>query len=169
MLTAKQEAFCLKIIEGLSQTEAYEAAYGPSDAKPASIKKMAGKVASRSAVQARIGFLRGAVAETVVKKALYTLEDALAEADSHIELARDEGQASAAVAATTLKAKLVGLLVEKKEISHKGPLDTQDMAELEAIRDEANRRLAAAKAADDLTGTTTVLAVAPRPQRKTIA
>ena len=103
-------------------------------------------------IATRIADLRGAVTAVVVKKAAYARQDAMDEAAGALELANDRGQASAAVAAITLRAKLSGHLSEKKE-EHASPLTELEVADLLLLRDELVAKLKRAKEAIALEGT----------------
>lgn len=162
MLTAKQEGFCLGIAKGLSQSDAYRAVVDCEGLKPDVVEKRAARLAKHSSVVARIGVLRGSVAAAVVQEVVYSVQDALREADEAAALAHTMGQASAAVAAVTLKAKLTGHLVEKKEILNKSPLDGQDTVALAKLRDEINERIARANEAAELIGGAAAQALPPR-------
>jgi hypothetical protein len=62
-LTAKQEAFCQGIADGLGQADAYRAAYDAEDMKDNTIYPLASKLMKNSKVTARIAELREAVQE----------------------------------------------------------------------------------------------------------
>ena len=72
---------------------------------------------------------------------MYGLPQAIAEAETARLAALAAGQTSAAVAATTLKSKLMGLLVERKEVTQKGPLEETDVDKLQEIKDVVDARL----------------------------
>jgi hypothetical protein len=57
MLTPKEEAFCLAIVEGLSKSDAYRKAYKPQRAKPKTIHEKASRMMARGKVRARISEL----------------------------------------------------------------------------------------------------------------
>lgn len=62
-LTAKQEAFCQGIADGLGQADAYRAAYDAEGMKDNTIYPLASKLMKNSKVTARIAELREAVQE----------------------------------------------------------------------------------------------------------
>lgn len=130
-LTAKQEAFAQGVANGATLTAAYSAAHGMSPDDP-SIKKCSSYSARSPRVAARIGELRNVLAAKLAKRVAYGIEDAMKEAQAALELATDKGNAGAAVAAIQLRAKLMGLLVEKREV-RSGPLDGMRPDELEAM------------------------------------
>ena len=69
-LTAKQEAFCQGIADGLGQADAYRAAYDAEGMKDNTIYPLASKLMKNSKVAARIAELR----ETVQEKQLWSRE-----------------------------------------------------------------------------------------------
>lgn len=62
-LTAKQEAFCQGIADGLGQAEAYRAAYDAEGMKDNTIYPLASKLMKNSKVTARIAELKSQVQE----------------------------------------------------------------------------------------------------------
>ena len=130
-LTAKQEAFCHAIVSGMTQADAYRSAFNASKMKAATIQEAASRLMADSKVSARVAELRA----PVVEKLQYNLEQAMLEAAEAFEVSRSKENGGAMVAAVTLRAKLNGLLVERKEI-RTGPLDGLEHDQLKAI-DEA--------------------------------
>ena len=61
VLTRKEEAFCLAIVEGLSQSDAYRKAYKPQRAKVKTIHEKASRIMGRGKVQARVAELMAPV------------------------------------------------------------------------------------------------------------
>ena len=112
-LTDKQELFARGLFRGLSNSDAYREAY------PASLKwqhhalhNKASLLSKHGGVQVRLTQLR-----LPVERALqYTVVEAMEEALQAFEVARQEGSGSGMVAAATLRSKLHGLLVEKREV-----------------------------------------------------
>lgn len=152
-LTGRQEVFCRKVaLENMTQRAAYSCAYEAGTKTEAAIDKLASSVASHPEVIARIEVLRQGATAAAIKTAGYSLAQAITEAEEARQDAKGNGQSSAAVAAVTLKAKLSGLLVEKKEVTTRGPLDDQDVAGLVAIRDEVNAKLQRAREALEMSG-----------------
>lgn len=140
-LTLKQEAFAVRVgTEGLADTEAYKLTYDCTRLEPEQIKRRAYDLVLSPIVAERIRALRGAMQATAVRKAGYTLADAILEAEALREAAVESKSFAAATSAATLKAKLAGHLVEKKEIKF-GQLEQADVEELEALRDELRKRL----------------------------
>jgi hypothetical protein len=90
-LTAKQEAFCQGIADGLGQADAYRAAYDAEGMKDNTIYPLASKLMKNSKVAARIAELR----ETVQEKQLWSREMSI----KALVQAYKEGSGSVKVAA----------------------------------------------------------------------
>ncbi len=109
------ELFAQRLAEGKTATEAYQlAGFRPS-------RKNASRLRAKEDIAARVFEIQGAgakSAEISVASLLAELEDARAKATTL-------GQLSAAVRATSEKAKISGLLVERQqvEITHTDPYD----------------------------------------------
>jgi phage terminase small subunit len=133
-LTAKQEAFAQAVAAGKSQSDAYrEAGYGPNmTAKQ--VHEEACKLAANPKLVQRIAELRKPVIEEVQRQVKYDLFQAMKEAEEAFEVAKLKQNGGAMTAAATLRAKLNGLLVEKREI-RTGPLDDLGRDELKQLRD----------------------------------
>ena len=106
---ARREAFARAVAAGASATDAYEQAGYRRD------NGAACRLAQKPDVAARIAELQAIAAE----KAAVTIESIAAELEAARQLAMTKDQASAAVQASMGKAKLFGLLVEKRQ--HSGP------------------------------------------------
>lgn len=111
-LTAKQETFCQSIIAGMSQADAYRKSYSAESMKPETVQKRASELMKNGAVRGRVDELR----KPVVEKVQYGLERAMKEAAEAFEVSKAKENGGAMVAAVTLRAKLNGLLVDRKEI-----------------------------------------------------
>lgn len=74
MLTAKQELFVNKIIEGMSQADAYRAAYSTKNMNDKTIHEAASRLASDSKVSARLAELRGQLTKATIMSAQERLE-----------------------------------------------------------------------------------------------
>ena len=113
--TPKEEAFCLAIVEGENQSDAYRmAGYKVDNMKPATIHRTAKRMMDKSKISARIEQLRKPIRErhnVTVDSLLLELEEARKAA-----LGAETPQTSAAVTATMGKAKLCGL--DKQIIDH---------------------------------------------------
>lgn len=127
-LTPKQEAFCLAVVEGKNQTEAYKAVYGVGKQNPATINRHAKKLMDNDKIVARIAELR----QPAIDKAGLTFERHLLNLEELKQLAAAAGQYSAAIAAETNRGKAAGLYTEK--IKHSGNLDVN----LNILADDIN-------------------------------
>ena len=115
-LTVKQESFVQVYIETGSASEAYRQAYAVSaTTKPETVWQSASRLLADQKVTARlIEMQKLAEAQT-----LFAVEQALSEFEEARQLAMDNGQPSAAVAAITGKAKLFGMMADKRYIDHR--------------------------------------------------
>lgn len=106
-LTARQEAFCQTIVNGLNQTEAYKfAGYAIDNKLPATVHQAASRLAANSKVAARILELRSAVRAHSV----WSTERLLAELEANLENAQRDRKFHAANKALWQIGKVTGLL-----------------------------------------------------------
>ena len=131
----KQELFVQHLMKGIPQAQAYEkAGYKPNPGN-------ASELASSEKVSKRLAWLQQRQA---ARKGI-TVETLCDELDRDRELARKLDQPSAAITATMSQAKLMGLLIDRKETGAAGEfakLTTEelrqqleaDLAALEAMR-----------------------------------
>lgn len=119
-LTPKQEAFCKAYVETGNATAAYRRAFGDKKWADGALHVQASKLLSTPKVDLRIKALQAKHAQ----RHEVTVDDLVKELEEARSLAKDIGQASAAVSATMGKAKLLGLVVEKTEQTGKdgGPI-----------------------------------------------
>ena len=110
-LTAKQEAFCQAVVSGMNQSDAYRASYSAGKMKAESINSKAYELAKNGDITARVKELRA----PVVEKLQYGLAEAMLEAQEAYKVAKGKDNGGAMVAAVQLRAKLNGLLIEKRE------------------------------------------------------
>lgn len=134
-LTPKQEKFCQGVVKGLSQADAYRSAYNAKNMKPEVVQVKASELMANGKVKVRVAELR----KPVVEKVQYGLEQAMREAEDALQVAKAKENGGAMVAAVQLRAKLNGLLVEKKEI-RTGPLDDASTETLLEMRRMAEQR-----------------------------
>ena len=134
-LTVKQERFIEEVLKGSNLSASYRAVYACAGMQPQTINKKASELRLSGPVAARLAQVRERAAAT----SAYTLSKAMDEAENARRLAHDASQAGAAVAAVTLKAKLSGHLIEKREV-RVGALEDSDLDELLAMRDELRAR-----------------------------
>lgn len=125
-LTPKQEAFAQAVVTGVSQSDAYRAAYkvGPKT-KPETVNQAASRIMADGNVTARVAELR----LPVVKKAQITLESHLDDLMKLRNMAAKEKQYSAAITAEIARGKASGIHIEKSE-------RTVSTRALEPLKDE---------------------------------
>jgi hypothetical protein len=142
-LTPKQLAFVTKVVcESLSYSDAYRAIYDCKNRTPEQVSSAASSLARSPKVAAKISALQRGAEAAAVAKTSYTLADAIKEAEDLRAMAVEKGQVAAATQAASLKAKLAGHLIDRKEIKS-GPLEDTDVEDLEALLAELKRRKAA--------------------------
>ena len=122
-LTPKQEAFALAYVETGNASEAYRRAYNAEKMKPASVAVNASKLLAGAKVALRVQELQAKAVERheiTVDDLIRELEEARTAASN-----QEKPQAAAMVAATLGKAKLLGMLTDKTEVTGKdgGPID----------------------------------------------
>ena len=125
----RHEAFAKALFErpktGMTLAQCYESAGYKT--KGHASETMASRLSFAEHIQARVSELQGAVA----RKAVISIESICAELDEANAVAKAHGQAGAMVSASTLRAKLAGLLTDKVEVSRPEPFSQcRTMAEL---------------------------------------
>jgi hypothetical protein len=122
MLTARQEAFCRNLAQGLSQFEAYRKAGYRSKGRNAT-DAHAARLARNGKVKKRLNELKGEAAKQTAK----TVASLVAELDEVIVFARQCNNPSAMVAAIVQQGRLLGLESPRQlEIMHRpAPLPTK--------------------------------------------
>ena len=137
-LTDKQRVFRDALASSVGQSEAYRKAFDCSGMSDDTIAKRAYELAKLPKIAASLqGIVEGARA-VVERKVGNTLADLVKEADDAIEFARALEQPAALVSAATFKAKLLGHLVERKEV-RSGHLEDSDTAELMNLKEELRK------------------------------
>jgi hypothetical protein len=128
---AKHELFCQHLALGKTASDAYEmAGYKPS-------RSNASVLRAKQSVSDRLSEILQQSEEKVVGQIEYTRDALLSELEEERQLALKRGQASAAVAATMGKAKILGLIIDRREAGEVGAFDHLTDEELVA---EATRR-----------------------------
>jgi len=131
---AKHELFCQQLALGNTASEAYElAGYKPSRSNASVLK-------ANQNISDRLDEILQESKKKVIGQIEHTRDTLLSELEEERKLALKRGQASAAVAATMGKAKILGLIIDRREVSDVGPFD--------ALTDEELVALAAKKARD---------------------
>jgi phage terminase small subunit len=137
-LTPKQERFCVEYVKTGNASEAYRRAYDAEGMKPEVVAVKASELLKNGKVAVRLAELRA----PVVAEARYGLKEAMDECAEAMNLARATEQAGAFVSAVALRAKLAGLLVERREQGKPGEFaDLKDKSEAE-LEEEARALLA---------------------------
>ena len=142
-LTPKQERFCVEYLTTGNASAAYRLAYNAENSKPEGIHVNASKLLKNAKVVLRLQELRA----PVVAAARYGLQEAMSECSDAIALAKSTENVSAFVSAIALRAKLNGLLVERRETGKPGQFDDLSDAELESERKSREAILKASDAA----------------------
>lgn len=112
-LTQKQENFCLAIVDGDNQADAYRKAYNAENMKPDTVYKRASELMDNGEVAGRIAELRAPATE----KVLLTLEEHLTTLDRLRMKAEASEKFGPAIQAEVARGKAAGLQVEKQQVS----------------------------------------------------
>ena len=94
-LTAKQEAFCQAIADGMTQADAYRTAYNAVNMKPESVQVKACELTKDGKISVRVAELRSKLAQ----KQLWTREMSVKALVRAYKVAEDGGQSTAMTAA----------------------------------------------------------------------
>lgn len=94
-LTAKQEAFCQAIADGMTQADAYRTAYNAVNMKPESVQVKACELTKDGKISVRVAELKSALSE----KQLWTREKSVKALINAYKVAEDGGQSTAMTAA----------------------------------------------------------------------
>ena len=127
----KHELFCQNIAIGMGVAEAYVAAgYKPNPGNASALK-------SQQNILTRLDELLNASAAKVISKVEYTRDHLLDRLEEVRRVALDAGQTSAAVQAIMGQAKIVGAIIDRREVAGPGEFDHMTDAELieKAARD----------------------------------
>ena len=122
-LTFEQEQFAMAYIDTGKAQEAYERVYGRVGSK----KEIAALLGNPNVIK-RVSTLYNQIMGLMQMSCQVDVDLLVRELEQARQLAISEREASAAIAATMGKAKLHGLMVDRKEISMKRP---EDMTEAE--------------------------------------
>ena len=110
-MTPKQEKFARLYIELGNASEAYRQSYNAARMKPATVNRAAKQLIDNPKIAARLEELR----TEHQRRHEVTVDSLTMDLEEDRQLAREMGQAAAAVGATLGKAKLHGLLKGKQE------------------------------------------------------
>ena len=127
-LTPKQEKAAIKYVECGDKSKAYRHAYNTENMKPESVWRKAVELFDNVKVAAMVEELQAEHRE----RHNVTVDTITEELDTAYELAIDNKNPSAAVSSTLGKAKLHGLLIEKRQIETIGrPHDVKRLTDKE--------------------------------------
>ena len=127
-LTPKQEKFCYKYIETGNASEAYRQSYDAENMKPATINRKAKGLLDNGKIGARLRTLY----EASQKRHDVTVDSLTEELDENRELARSLLEVGHMNTATMGKAKLHGLMTDKKDFKV-DPKDLNMKVEVEFV------------------------------------
>ena len=111
-LTARQEKFCQGIVSGLSQADAFTAAYSAEGRSRNAIYVDASRLVDKPKISLRISELK----KPAAAKAMITLESHLEDLMKLRNLAVQEKQVGAAITAEIARGKAAGIHIEKSQI-----------------------------------------------------
>jgi phage terminase small subunit len=129
-LTPKQEAFCQAYIETGNASEAYRQSYNAGKMKPESVNRKAKELLDNVKITARVAVIQ----EEHRERHNVTVDSITKELEEARTKAIESGQNSAAVQATMGKAKIHGLIVDKREDVRK-PSRAERIARLSELVD----------------------------------
>ena len=112
-LTDKQELFCLNIHAGMSNVDAWVAAYDNNNGTRKTARENSTRALQNPKIQNRLKELR----DESNRRARVTLEDHLKRLEELGRGAQESGQFSAAINAELNRGKASGIYVERKEIT----------------------------------------------------
>ncbi len=115
-LTGKREKFAQGVFSGLSLSDAYRKAYDTANMAPSTVNKRAKELSKDQRIQDRIQALAAPVVEKLRQKYEYSLAHAMGEAQEAFQVSKDQKSGASMTAAVALRAKLNGLLIERKEV-----------------------------------------------------
>lgn len=117
-LTDRQERFAQALADGKTQSDAYRYAYPTCLKWPDSaVYSKSSQLANLAVVKQRVDALRDQQLQRVQAATVYNVQTAMEEALQAFEMAVKVRQPGAMVAAVQLRAKLNGLITDKKEVA----------------------------------------------------
>ncbi len=145
LINPRHERFAREFMKSGVATRAYELA-GYGSTTDASLRAKASRLLAHANVKRRLAELHTMAA----KRAEITVDTLLSDLEEDRALAHGEGQGSAAVQATMAKARLLGLIVDRKETGKPGEFDSLQSTDdvLQAVRTEFGDKVADALASE---------------------
>ena len=125
LLNPRQHKFVRAIMNGATQSAAYKAA-GYKAATPNAAESNASRLIRNDRIKAALAAAR----ERPMAAAAYTVDTIITELEEARQGAQMDGQWAAAVAASGMKARILGLLIERKQVDvmhHKPALSSQQL------------------------------------------
>jgi phage terminase small subunit len=133
-LTPKQEKFVLEYIACGNASKAYRAAYNCAKMKPQTVHDTAYTLLQHPEIALMIKELRA----EALKRNNITVDDLVSELDEFRVIAKEDRNAAAGVNAVMGKGKLLGLVVDRKDITVHGQISAMSDDELSAFIDEVD-------------------------------
>lgn len=132
-LTPKQERFWVEYLATGNATEAYRRSYNTARMTDRTIQKRAGEQLAHGAIAGRIAAARAKAED----QGVYTLEQHMNELKTLREMAKRNGQISAAVAAEVKRGELMGYYLQRRESTniHQHYISEQPLTEHEFERE----------------------------------
>lgn len=144
-LTPKREKFAQAVASGKNQSDAYRSAFDAAGMKPATINVKASELMADGKVRGRVEELRQPIAEA----AQITLESHLRDLLALRDMAAEEKQMSAAIAAEVARGKAAGVVApEKREVSGAGGAAIAVAVDVAVMTDDQLRVLATIRLAN---------------------
>lgn len=134
-LTPKQEKFCQEYIATGNASEAYRRSY---NVKPTTKDSSVNQQASALLADLRISSRVEQIKASIVQRHQLTIDDILDELEEAREMGKVTQQSSSMVSASMGKAKLLGLIVDRKEITVHGMISAMTDDELAAFIEEVD-------------------------------
>jgi phage terminase small subunit len=133
-LTIKQEKFCQEYVKTGNASEAYRRAYSAGKMTAKSITETAAQLMTNLNVSSRVSELKAKTAE----RNEITVDDLVAELEEARKLAKETEQTSSMVSATMGKGKLLGMIIDRKEITVHSQISAMSDDELSAFIEEVD-------------------------------
>jgi phage terminase small subunit len=134
-LTPKQEKFAQEYVATGNASEAYRRSYNVRPTtKDSSIHCNASQLLSDTRVAQRVQQLKA----SIVERHKLSIDDIIDELEEAREMGKITQQSSSMVSASMGKAKLLGLIIDRKEVTVHGMISAMTDAELSAFIDEVD-------------------------------
>lgn len=131
-LTARQEAFCRAYVETGNASEAYRLSFSTENMKDTTIRCRAYDLMKEDRIVNRIKKIQ----KTHVDRHEITMDSILTELSDAFAIAKEDRAPAAMISATMSKAKLLGFLVEKKDVTVHSKISSLSDEELNELIDD---------------------------------